>query len=77
MIAESDGSQVADLPAIETPVMLLVGTKEPFAEHARAAANLLPRGMFVPLDGLDNVQSFFRSDLVLPFVRGFLARTTT
>jgi pimeloyl-ACP methyl ester carboxylesterase len=27
MIAESDGSQVADLPDIETPVMLLVGTE--------------------------------------------------
>jgi pimeloyl-ACP methyl ester carboxylesterase len=77
MIAESDGSQVADLPAIETPVMLLVGTKEPFAEHARAAANLLPRGMFVPLEGLDHVQTFFRSDLVLPLVREFFARTNT
>jgi pimeloyl-ACP methyl ester carboxylesterase len=77
MIAESDGSQVADLPAIETPVMLLVGTKEPFAEHARAAANLLPRGMFVPLEGLDHVQTFFRSDLILPLVREFFARTNT
>jgi pimeloyl-ACP methyl ester carboxylesterase len=77
MIAESDGSQVADLPAIETPVMLLVGTKEPFAEQAREAANLLPRGMFVPLEGLDHVETFFRSDLVLPLVREFLARTTT
>jgi len=77
MIAESDGSQVADLPAIETPVMLLVGTEEPFAEQARAAANLLPRGTFVPLEGLDHVQTFFRSDLVLPHVRKFLARATT
>jgi pimeloyl-ACP methyl ester carboxylesterase len=77
MIAESDGSQVADLPTIQTPIMLLVGTKEPFAEHARAAANLLPRSMFVPLAGLDHVQTFFRSDLVLRLVRGFLARTTT
>ena len=32
MIAESNGSQVADLPQIETPVMLLVGTEEPFAD---------------------------------------------
>jgi len=29
---------------IETPVMLLVGTKEPFADQAREAAGLLPRG---------------------------------
>ena len=38
MITESDGSQVADLPQIETPVMLLVGTEEPFADQAREAA---------------------------------------
>jgi pimeloyl-ACP methyl ester carboxylesterase len=77
MIAESDGSQVADLPAIETPVMLLVGTKEPFAEQAREAAALLSRGAVVPLEGLDHVQTFFRSDLVLPHVREFLAQTNT
>ena len=75
MIAESDGSQVADLAAIETPVMLLVGTEEPFAEQARKAAALLPRGAYVPLEGLDHVQTFFRSDLVLPLVREFLAGT--
>lgn len=77
MIAESNGSQVADLPAIETPVMVLVGTEEPFAEQAREAATLLPRGLFIPLQGLDHVQTFFRSDLVLTHVREFLARATT
>jgi pimeloyl-ACP methyl ester carboxylesterase len=76
MIAESDGSQVADLPTIETPVLLLVGTEEPFAAQAHAAATLLPRSMFVPLEGLDHVQTFFRSDLVLPHVRNFLALAT-
>ena len=75
MIAESDGSQVADLPAIETPVLLLVGTEEPFAEQAREAAELLPHGAYVLLQGLDHVQTFFRSDLVLPHVREFLALT--
>jgi hypothetical protein len=55
--------------------MLLVGTEEPFAEHAREAANLLPRGNFVPLKGLDHVQTFFRSDLVIPLVREFLSQT--
>ena len=75
MIAEADGRQVDDLPLIETPVMLLVGTAEPFADRAREAAKLLPNGTFVPLDGLDHVQTFFRSDLVLPRVREFIART--
>jgi len=74
MIAESDGRQVADLPQIETPVMLLVGTEEPFADQAREAAERLPRGAYVPLRGLDHVQTYFRSDLVVPHVREFLAR---
>jgi pimeloyl-ACP methyl ester carboxylesterase len=72
MIAESDGSQVADLPFIQKPVMLLVGTEEPFFNEARDTAKLLPHGTFVALEGLDHVQTFFRSDLVLPAVRDFL-----
>ncbi len=74
MIAESDGAQVADLPMIETPTMLLVGTEEPFAAKAQEAARLLPHGAFVQLPGLDHVQTFFRSDLVLPQVRDFFGR---
>jgi pimeloyl-ACP methyl ester carboxylesterase len=74
MIAESDGSHVDDLPAISSPVMLLVGTAEPFFAQARQTARLLPHGSFVPLKGLDHVQTFLRSDVVLPHVREFLAR---
>jgi pimeloyl-ACP methyl ester carboxylesterase len=73
MIAESDGSQAADLPLIETPTMLLVGTDEPFVDQARQTASLLPHGAFVPLPGLNHVQTFLRSDLVLPQVRDFFA----
>ena len=62
---------------IATPVMFLVGTEEPFVEQARTAASLLPNGAFVSLEGLDHVQTFFRSDLLLPHVRGFLAAPRT
>jgi pimeloyl-ACP methyl ester carboxylesterase len=72
MIAEADGRQVADLPQIATPTMLLVGTEEPFVAQARQTAELLPHGHFVPLPGLDHVQTFFRSDLLLPHVKSFL-----
>lgn len=73
MIAESDGAQVADLPQIAAPTLFLVGTEEPFVAEAQKAADLLPHGSFVPLDGLDHVQTFFRSDILLPHVRRFLA----
>ncbi len=73
MISESDGSQVTDLPEIAAPVMFLVGSEEPFVDLARQAAALLPKGVFVPLPGLDHVQTFFRSDILLPHVEQFLA----
>lgn len=75
MIAESDGSLVAELPRITAPTLLLAGTKEPFIDAARETAALLPHGMFVALDGLDHVQTFLRSDLVLPEVERFLAES--
>jgi pimeloyl-ACP methyl ester carboxylesterase len=75
MIEESDGSQVADLPDIAAPVMFLVGSEEPFVDLARQAADRLPNGTFVPLPGLDHVQTFFRSDVLLPHVKRFLAGT--
>jgi len=56
MIAESDGSQGADLPEITAPEMFLVGSEEPFVALARQAAALLPDGVFVPLPGLDHVK---------------------
>lgn len=73
MIAEADGSLVAELPRILAPTVLLVGTEEPFVEAARKTAALLPRGELVELPGLDHVQTFFRSDMVLPEVERFLA----
>lgn len=73
MISQADGSQVADLPHILTPTLFLVGTLEPFIDEARAAAEMMPHGRLVPLPGLDHVQTFFRSDLVLPHVRAFLS----
>ncbi len=75
MIAESDGSQVADLPRISAPTLVLVGTEEPFVAFARETAALLPHGKFMELPGLDHVQTFLRSDMVLPEVERFLSES--
>lgn len=74
MIAEADGRHVPELPLVKQPTLLLVGSLEPFFPRAEEAAGLLPQGRFIPLPGLDHVQTFFREDLVLPHVRAFLAR---
>jgi pimeloyl-ACP methyl ester carboxylesterase len=76
MIAEADGRHLPELAQIETPVLFLVGTEEPFADRARRAAALLPRGEFVALAGLDHLETFSRNDLVSPLVQAFLERTT-
>jgi hypothetical protein len=54
---------------------LLVGTEEPFVDLAKQTAEMLPRGEFVALPGLDHVQTFLRSDMVLPEVKRFLAES--
>jgi hypothetical protein len=51
---------------------LLTGTEEPFVDLAKRTAAFLPRGAFVALPGLDHVQTFLRSDMVLPEVDRFL-----
>ena len=72
LIAESDGALVQALPQISAPTLLLVGSEEPFVDLARETAARLPHGQFVALPGLDHVQTFLRSDLVLPEVERFL-----
>ncbi|MFT4037830.1 MAG: alpha/beta hydrolase [Thermomicrobiales bacterium] len=77
MITDADGRHVPQLPAIAAPTLYLVGGEEPFAEEAARAAGLMPLGQCIVLPGLDHVQTFFRSDILLPHVTAFLASSKT
>src|SRR5262249_52393222 len=60
--------------AIRVPALLYAGTLDT-PEPAERAARLMPNAAFVALDGLDHAQTLARSDLILPHVLDFLART--
>lgn len=72
MIAEADGRHLPHLPKIASPALYLVGSEEPFVAEAERAAAMTPAGRCEVLPGLDHVQTFLRSDLLLPHVRSFL-----
>jgi pimeloyl-ACP methyl ester carboxylesterase len=75
MIAEADGRHLPSLSDIESPTLFLVGSEEPFAGETVRAAAMMPSAHCEILPGLDHVQTFVRSDVLLPYVRQFLART--
>jgi pimeloyl-ACP methyl ester carboxylesterase len=72
MIAEADGRHLPHLPHVLSPSLYLVGSEEPFAAEAVRAAAMMPGGHCEVLPGLDHVQTFLRSDVLLPHVRNFL-----
>lgn len=73
MIAEADGRHLPHLSRIEVPTLYLVGGEEPFVAETERAATMMPAARCEVLPGLDHVQTFLRSDLLLPRVGGFLA----
>jgi pimeloyl-ACP methyl ester carboxylesterase len=76
MIIEADGRHISYLSEIASPTLFLVGSEEPFAHEAARAASLMPNAHCEILPGLDHVQTFFRSDLLLPHARAFLSASS-
>lgn len=72
MIAEADGRHLPHLTDIVSPTLFLVGGEEPFAAEVMRAAAMMPSAHCEILPGLDHVQTFLRSDILLPHVRQFL-----
>ncbi len=61
------------LPRMTMPCLLIAGEKDPIGATARAQCSSMPNAAFVALPGVDHQESFYRSELVLPHVRRFLA----
>jgi len=62
-----------ELSNISVPCLLVCGEIERFHAGAKEAASHIPHAKFVSLPGLDHLQAFEQSDLVLPHVKKFLA----
>jgi hypothetical protein len=71
--APPDRGVAAAFLRVTVPCLLLAGDAAP--EHAKAAlaTSRLARATFVSLPGVNHTEGFYRTDLVLPPVRQFLA----
>lgn len=63
------------LSSMGTPTLLYCGSEDN-PDPLRQAAQEMPNATFVMLEGQDHSQGYARRDLILPYVRPFLARTT-
>jgi pimeloyl-ACP methyl ester carboxylesterase len=69
-----DGAESA-LPWIQTPVLLIAGSKDPAFDAAQDSASQISSARFEMLDGVDHSGSFYNPDASLGKVRDFLKAT--
>jgi pimeloyl-ACP methyl ester carboxylesterase len=68
-------SQVNDyLRSISVSCLIYVGTADAYCEPASEAAGNLPECTLARIPGLNHIETYFRSELVLPHLGAFLAR---
>ncbi len=65
-----------DLSRISVPVLMYCGELDVRYSGNKEAASHIPDARFISLPGLNHFSSFFRSDLVLPHIKEFLARVS-
>jgi pimeloyl-ACP methyl ester carboxylesterase len=62
------------LPNVTVPCLLFGGEQDPYYAGAEECSRRMPNAVFVSLPGLDHIEAQYRTDLVLPHVREFLAQ---
>lgn len=63
------------LAEFQAPCLLYVGDRDGGLDKVRSCADLLPNARLEVLPGLNHVEAFSRSDMVLPHVEKFLSGT--
>lgn len=71
----SSSSSTIDYSRITLPVLLFAGEYDPAYPSAKETGERLADAKFVTLPGLDHVQAGGRVDLLLPYIREFMANT--
>jgi pimeloyl-ACP methyl ester carboxylesterase len=61
------------LPTMLVPCLVIVGGEADEYPGARECAKSVPNATFVSLPGLGHIEAIYRTDLVLPHIRKFLA----
>ena len=67
----------AYLGTIQLPTLIYCGDQDPPYESARQAADAMKNATFVSLTGLNHIDAFLESDLVVRHARDFLAGVLT
>ena len=65
------------LPTLPMPCLLYGGNADPGYESFARCARQIPGATFVTLPGVDHWAGAYRSDLMVPHIRAFLARVTS
>lgn len=61
------------LPAITLPCLLFVGEADRFYPGVKKCADSMPNATFVSFPNLGHIETSYRSDLVIPYIKKFLA----
>lgn len=64
----------SSLGRIKVPSIIFCGTNDPLFEDARGCAGAIPGAKFVALEGATHAHSFYKSELSLPRINGFLSQ---
>ena len=62
-----------DLAGISVPCLLYCGDLDPFHDGAQESVQQMPRAVFISIHDLNHITAFSRSDVVVRFVKQFLA----
>ncbi len=62
-----------DLTRISVPCLLYCGDLDPFHDGAQESVQHMPRAAFISMHGFNHITAFARSDVVVRFVKQFLA----
>ena len=62
------------LPTITLPCLLFVGEADAFHLGVKKCATCMPNVTFISFPNLLHVETLYRSDLVIPYIKKFLAR---
>ena len=61
------------LPTITLPCLLFVGEADPFYPGVKKCAGNMPNATFISFPNLRHIETLYRSDLVIPYIKKFLA----
>jgi len=61
------------LPTINLLCLLFVGETDPFYQGVKKGATSMPNATFISLSNRLHVETLYRSDLVIPHIKKFLA----